>query len=143
VVRVVVNHDGIGIPEPVRDICIIKRGNTEIEAAEPEALPVATLKVIYVTGPEPTVEAAVLEWMVQVESWIVWSKIMSGPPAIMMYVRSFRMAFHIPMLSMFGHGSGGGVHGRRTTRRDVPAAKTTTSVFAALLSVTGSEKQHQ
>ena len=63
-VRVVIDHNLIGVPEPVGDIVIIERRHGKIETAEPEALAIAALQMEDMTGTESACKAAMFEWMI-------------------------------------------------------------------------------
>jgi hypothetical protein len=41
VIRILINHDRIGIPEPVVAIVIVRYRNTEVEVADPEAVSIS------------------------------------------------------------------------------------------------------
>src|SRR5208337_255197 len=50
VIRILINHDLVRNPEPVIAKAVVVRGNAEVEAAKPEALPVPSFKPKDMTG---------------------------------------------------------------------------------------------
>ncbi len=64
VIRIGINYDRVGIPEPAVAIGDIKRSHAPVEIVEPKTIWTAAGQVPYVAATESTVEAAVLKRMV-------------------------------------------------------------------------------
>src|SRR5579871_583864 len=91
-VWIVVDHDLIAVPQPIRHIVVVNRGHAEIEAAEPEALPIAPRQMKDVSAPDAARESPVLPGMVQMKPRVVFAGIVADPLTIRMHVRSLRMS---------------------------------------------------
>ena len=131
-VRVLVDHDRIGIPKPVGDVGVIECADAEIEVVKPEAIPIPSLKMEDVARAEATREAAVLEGAGQVKAGIGRSGIVSDPPAIVFNVRRVGVSGRVAKVALRTLRLGalcGGSHGWRAMRRDVPAGETTSALF--------------
>ena len=125
VVRVVVNHDRVAVPEPAVDEAIIERRHAEEEAAKPEAIPVSSLQVVDVVVSDAARKTSVLERVIEVIVGIAGAGIVSDPPAIAVDVRSIRMSLMVDKSSR----SAGipPVRRRRTMRWNVTATNATAS----------------
>src|SRR5258707_4532483 len=90
-VRVVIDNDGVAIPEPVADVGVIEWSNTEEETVKPETLPAAASQVELVLTPKASGKAPMLPGPLEMKTMIVASKVVSDPSAIAMDVGSFRV----------------------------------------------------
>jgi len=146
-VRIVVNHDRIRIPEPVCDVRIVKRGDIEIKPAEPEPLAVAALQMENMTRSNSAAKPAVLEGMLEMEVRIVPPGIVPDPTSIVVDMRGVWMAFHVAMIMFWNGSRSRRVNWRGTVRRDVAAAWAAAMLFMPLLMTllrkAGCEKNHQ
>ncbi len=138
VIRILVNHDRIGIPKPIGDIRIIEWGDGKVEAIEPAAVAVTTLKMENMALPEASPEVTVLKGAFQMKSTVSLSPIVSDPAAIVLDVRSIRVAGGIPESVLPLRGRRGSSHWRGTVRRDVPSREALATVFLTpLLGIAG------
>jgi hypothetical protein len=94
-VGVFVDRDVVAVPIPVVAVREVKRGDTEVEATEPETAGIAALNAPAVVAAETAVKAAVLPGTVKVEADIVAPVIVSDPFAVVMDVWGFRMLIAI------------------------------------------------
>ena|SRR5579863_4722430 len=105
-VRVLVDHDLIASPVPVRDDGVIVRGDVPVEVAEPEAFPVSSRKHEYMLRSKATAEASVCPWLVHVVMRIVGASIMSDPLIVLsVNVWNLRMSFLVRCNVVLGRGS--------------------------------------
>ena len=128
-VRILVDHDLIASPVPVRHDVVVVRRNVPIVIAKPESFPVSAREVEYVLRSEAAAEASVYPRLSEVVMRIVGATIMAYPSIVFgIDVRNVRMAllvhFHMvlrrrPGLSARRRGS---PRGSRTARRNVSAA---------------------
>jgi hypothetical protein len=102
VIRVLVNHDRIGIPEPVVAIIIVSRRNTEVEIADPEAVSIPAGETEHVARPETTRESSVFKRMIDMIAGIIPPGIVSDPLVIGMNVGCFRVPRLIRKSPAFG-----------------------------------------
>jgi hypothetical protein len=82
VVRIVVNHDRIAIPQPAIDEAVVPRRDAEVEAIEPEPVSVPSLEPEHMAGTEPTRETPVRKGMIEVIVRITPAGIVSDPRAV-------------------------------------------------------------
>jgi hypothetical protein len=136
-IRVLVNHDRIGIPKPIGDIRIIEWSDGKVEAVEPEAVTVTTLEMEDMAGPEATPEVTVLEGALQMKSAVSRSPIVSDPAAIVLDVRSIRVAGGVPESVLPFRGRRWSSHGRGSVRRDVASSESLATVFLTPLPLLG------
>src|SRR5580700_4028752 len=112
-VRILIDHDIVPIPEPAIDEAVIIRSNGEVVAVKPEPLPVSTPKVKNVARTKPTCEASVFEWTFHMVVRIVTPCIVSDPRTVRVNVGSFRMSSPVGKGPAFWHVrlySGGFAH---------------------------------
>ena len=95
-VRILVNHNGIGIPKPIADIGVIEWSHAEVVTAEPEALAVAPLKMEDMTRSNAQAKAAVFEGTIEVEARVITSGVMPDPLSVIVDVGSVWMAGPVP-----------------------------------------------
>lgn len=79
IVRVVVEHDVIGVPLPAIYKDKVNGGNAEEEAAEPETIATASAKPPYMTRAESARETAVLPGVIEVVARIISAFIVPDP----------------------------------------------------------------
>jgi hypothetical protein len=133
-VGIFIDHDLIAVPEPVTAQGKVKGGDAESEAAKPETAGAASTDAPDVAAAEAAGEAAVLPGMIEVEAGVIASGVVSDPSAVVVDVRSFRMAF--PVAIRLGCGPGGRAASRGwTVVRNVSATNgmTTASAVASML----------
>jgi hypothetical protein len=142
-VRVLVNHDLITSPVPVRDDVVIVRGDVPVEIVEPEAFPVSTAEPEYMLRSKPAGEASVCPRLIEVEVGIPGATVMSDPLIVRsVNVRDFRMTrpVHGNVILFCGSGlliscrgwtaRGPGRHPDGTASRNVPATNLGTGAAA-------------
>lgn len=78
-IGVVVDDDGVGVPEPVAAISKFKRRDSEVITVEPEARGPSTLEMKFVPRAEAACEMAVFERMVDVEARVIGRIVMPHP----------------------------------------------------------------
>jgi hypothetical protein len=147
VVWVVVDHDVIVVPIPVVNVRDIKRGDAEVVPAKPEATRAAASEPPDIARPKASFEVAVFPRMFQVESDVVPALIVSDPFAVLVNVRSLRMALLIAEGWMISrrmiprrsrcvlHGNGAPeivVISGRSAARDIAAADSVTGPFSVI-----------
>jgi hypothetical protein len=92
VVRVLVNHDLIAIPEPAGAEGDVEGSHAEEEAAESEALGSPSRKMPDMTGAKAAGEVSMLPGMVEVVIGVTLAGIVSYPLTVSVNVRSLRMS---------------------------------------------------
>ncbi len=91
-VRIVVDHDLVAIPEPAVAEVIFERGDLKVEAVEPEALHAPSPEPEDMAAPDAAREASMLPGMIEVIVRIGGAGIMSDPGVVVcMDVRGIRM----------------------------------------------------
>src|SRR5258707_2809742 len=98
-IGVLINHDRVGVPDPVRAVGSLEWGDAEIESAKPKTPGASSLKMIDVTRAEGASEVPMLPGMIQVEVGIIAARIMTHPLAVGMHMRSLWMFEHIPAIA--------------------------------------------
>ena len=76
-VGIVVDHDGVAVPNPIVDVGAVKGRDAERPAVEPEAVRAAARQTKL--APESARPLTVLERAIQVKTWIVRSIVMPDP----------------------------------------------------------------
>ena len=120
-VGVVINHDVVAVPIPVITVGKVKRGDTEVEAAKPETAGTASLHPPTVSPAEATFEMAMLPGVVEVEAVVVVPALMPDPFAIVVDVRSFRVALIVTIGSLWRRFVRLAMSGRWTMVRSISA----------------------
>jgi hypothetical protein len=90
-VRIVVDHDLVAIPEPAVAEAIIERGDLKVEAVEPEALSASSSEPEDMPAADASREASMLPGTVEVIPGIVAAGIVPDPAVVGMDVRNIRM----------------------------------------------------
>jgi hypothetical protein len=83
VIRVLIDHDLIGIPEPVIAEAEIVRGDAKIKAAEPETARASSANPPDVAATEPSGKPPVLPRMIQMIVDIIAPSIMADPSIVL------------------------------------------------------------
>src|SRR5436305_1219037 len=94
VVRVLIDHDVVGIPQPVAGVPHVGIRNREVEVAETEAGWAASGESPDVLGAETSAEVAMLPRMIEVEADIGAAGIVADP-LLLINVGCFGMALAI------------------------------------------------
>jgi hypothetical protein len=79
-IRILVDYDLIGIPQPAAAQLKIGRRDAEIEAVEPETVWTASAQVKDVAFANSPSESSVLEWLIQMVAGIGSASIVTGCP---------------------------------------------------------------
>ena len=95
VVRIVVDHYVVAVPEPIVTVGDIEGGNAEIESAEPEPAGTAADQAPAMAGAEASFEVSMFPGMLEMEACVVASLFVPYPLAVAMNMRGLRMAFAI------------------------------------------------
>lgn len=101
-IRIVIDHDRIGIPEPVVDIRIVIRRNTEIETIEPESLAIPSPQPEDMAASEPAGKTPMFPGTIQMVMRIIAAGIVPDPLVVRVNVRSLRMSCFVRKLTMSG-----------------------------------------
>ncbi len=99
-IRILVDHDWIRVPKPVRDVGKIFRSYAEIGSSEPESVRTTAFEAEDMTGSEAQCKAPMLPGTIQVVACIVATHIVPDPLAVTMHVRRFRMALLIAKITL-------------------------------------------
>src|SRR5580704_11612542 len=91
VIRVLIDHDIVAIPQPVIDEVVIVRSDGEVEAAKPETLPVSSPKMENMARTEAAGKVSMFPGMIDMVVGIVTARIVSDPFIVGVNVRSLRM----------------------------------------------------
>src|SRR6266496_4097995 len=100
-VRVVIHHNFIRIPEPVVDEVVIVRRNAEKEVAEPEAFSMPACKPPDVLPSDASAEVPMFPRMFEVKMGIVAAGFVSHPLIVRVNVRRLWMAWPVRKAVMF------------------------------------------
>jgi len=95
VVRILINHNLVAIPQPVARVSVVKWGDAEGIAAYPKPISVSALNSKDVARAKAPGKPPVLKGMVHVKTMLVPSEIMTYPLTVWMNVWSVRMIFAI------------------------------------------------
>ena len=101
VVRVIINHDLVTVPQPVIAEVVVGRCNAEVETVEPKAVWAAPAESKPVATADAASEASVFPWAIQMEAPVIASGIMPYPLVIGMDVRRLRMPGTVVKVSHF------------------------------------------
>jgi hypothetical protein len=92
VVRIFIDHNLVGIPEPVIAIAEIVRGDVKIEPAEPETARASSANPPNVAATEAAGEPSMFKWMTHVIVGVVASRVVAHPLIVLdINVRSIGM----------------------------------------------------
>lgn len=95
VIGIFVNHDWVGVPEPVIAVANVVGGNAKIEAVEPEAIRAASGQPPNMVAAKAASEVSVLPGMIEMIVNIVRAGVMPNPLVVGMDVGSLRMSFFV------------------------------------------------
>src|SRR5579859_3064576 len=123
-VRVIVDHDVVAIPEPVIGVVVIGGRNAEVEPAKPEAIPAAALDAELVTPADAARKAAMLPRMIEMKAGIITARFVPDPLIVRVNVGSVRMPRFVIECAIWLRGMPLAPNGRRAMRRNVAAALT-------------------
>jgi hypothetical protein len=162
-IRIVVDYDRVGIPQPVGNIAELERRDAPVEVVEPEPRRAAALKMKHMAWSEAAREMPVFERMVQMELSVVPSSVVPNPLAVMFDMRRIGMSRLVLEVSL--HRSrvrsfmgrwcfvrrrslvwrGRRMHGRRTVRRYISPTHSASAASATrvLLRVAGNRCQQK
>ena len=125
-VRILVDHELIASPVPVRHDVVIEGGDVPIVIAEPEAFPVSSRKIEYVLRTEAAAEMSVCPRLSEVIMRIVGATIVSYPSIVLgVDVRNVRMALPVHFHVVLGRRFGLLTPVRRARRRRSPCGSRT------------------
>src|ERR1035438_7203000 len=106
-VRVLIDHDLIAHPVPAFDDIVIVRGDVPVEIVKPEAFPVSSRKVEYMSQSEATGEMSVRPRLIEVVMRIVAATIVSYPFIVLgVHVGNVRVTFPVHGNAVPGCGMG-------------------------------------
>lgn len=91
-VRVIIDHDLVTIPEPVIAEAVVGLGNTEEESAKPKTLGTASSKAEDMTLTDAARKSSMFKRPVDMVPGIVAARVMPDPLIVCMHVGSFRMS---------------------------------------------------
>ncbi len=91
-IRVLIDHDIVAIPEPAIDEAVIGRSDAEEETVKPETLPVSSSKMEDMARTEAAGKMSMCPGLIDVVVGIVTAGIMADPFIVGVNVGSFRMA---------------------------------------------------
>ena len=146
VVRVIIDHNLIAVPEPAIAEAKVSLRNAEVESAEPKTRWTASRQVKDMTPTDTARNSSVLERPVEVVAGIAAARVMSDPFVVGVNVGRFGMPGFIRKTPAFRRGwlfrparlllrlaRALGASWRRTVRRDMSAAHASHSTAAAPL----------
>ena len=99
VIRVGVNHDVVGVPQPAVAEGYVIGGNVPIPAVEPEAAGTSAAKMPYVPAAKAAGKAAMREGMVVVVVGIPAARVMTDP-GLVIHVRDVGVAFLVAVVAI-------------------------------------------
>ena len=86
VVRILVDHQRVAVPEPAIDGAVVPRRDAKVEAVEPEPVPVPSFEAELVARTESAIEMPMLPGMIEVVMLITTAGIVSDPSAVIVNV---------------------------------------------------------
>ena len=95
-----IENDVIGVPHPVADIAHVIRCDAEVEAIEPETVWTAAAESPTMTRSEPSGEAAMRIWLVQMVIRIIASRVVTDPCSAVIDVRGVWMARPVAVVAL-------------------------------------------
>lgn len=90
-IGILVNHDGVAIPEPVINIAKLVWKYAEIVTVKPEPIAVPALQPEDMAGSKPAAKASMFPRMIKVEASIIRSRIVPDPFTVRVHVGRVRM----------------------------------------------------
>src|SRR5580692_1452703 len=119
VIGIVINHDLVGIPQPVAAKSQIIRRDAEVKAAKPESRRTAPCQVPDVMRAKSAGVMPVLPRMIEIVVRVVLAGIVPDPLAVRMDVRSVRMPLLVHIRMILFDGMPSALHRRRSVSRRV------------------------
>lgn len=105
VVRIVVNHNLVTVPEPVVAVADVSGSNTEIETAEPEAAGPSSRQMPNVAAANSAREAPMLPRVIEVVAGVPGTGIVSDPFAVGVNVRGIGVPGRVVEMLRLSRGS--------------------------------------
>jgi len=138
VVRVLVNHDLIAIPEPTGAETDVEGSHAEEEATKPEALGAPSRKMPDMTRAKAAGEVAMFPGMIQMVIGVVLAGVVSDPLTVGVNMGSFRMSRFVGKFLFWSvvFGSFLSFRWRRTVSGNVLLAANITTPAAMLFTTT-------
>jgi hypothetical protein len=100
IVRVIIDYDRVGVPDPIGRVRDIDWGYTPVPVVEPKPVGAATGQAPLVAGAEAAAETAVLPWVIQVKTRIM--PFMAYPTVrIGVYMGRIRMSGLVAKIAAF------------------------------------------
>ena len=106
VIRVVINHNLVAVPQPVIAVVVVSGSNIEIEAIEPKAVATATAQVPNVAAANSAGKVPVFPGMIEVVAGVVSTGIVPDLFAIVVNVWSLRMPRRVGIMVLLRSGRG-------------------------------------
>jgi hypothetical protein len=122
-IRIIVNHDLIGIPQPAIHVSDIVRRDAEREPAEPKTTGSASTQMPNVSFADTAREMSMLPGMIQVVMCIVSASIMTHPLTIGVNMRRFRMSGFIVEFAVFRRSWSRSLVRRSRVRRSLDGSR--------------------
>lgn len=91
-IGIIVNHDGVAIPEPGINKAKLAWEYTEIVTIKPEPLPVPALQPEDMAASKAAGKASMFPRVIKMEALIIPSRIVPNPPIVRMDVGRVRMS---------------------------------------------------
>jgi len=145
-VRIVVEHDVVGVPDPVHSVRNVIRCDAELITGKPEAVRSSTFKTVNVARPDFCQKASMLPGSIETVVTIVAACVVADPSIVVcVNVRHFGMGvlvakatpfFRLTLTEVFRNLSArrrwSSSHRLRTSGRNMPAADTSASMLFML-----------
>lgn len=100
IIRIFVDHNGVGVPQPVGNVRIVGRRDAKVEAVEPEAVWPSAGKMENVAGAEAAAKVTVLPGAVEMIARLHPMICVADPFAVRVYMRCVRMTFRIAKIML-------------------------------------------
>ena len=100
IVRILIDHDRIGIPEPVSHVRVVLGRDAKVRTSEPEAGWTAALQPKHMTRPEPQRKASMFPWMVQMIAPLVAAHIVTHPLPIAVHMGRIGMSLLVAKIRL-------------------------------------------
>src|SRR5579871_6384052 len=94
-IRIIIEHDFVRVPEPVQAEAEIERRNAEVGAAKPETLRTAAFQPVDMMRANAATEVPVLPGMIQMVVWVIAPGVVANPVTIVMNVRRIGMLGYV------------------------------------------------
>jgi hypothetical protein len=93
VIWIVVQHDVVGVPQPIAGVVVVVWRDAPVKTAEPETVPASAFEAINVVAANFTAESSVFPYMVLMVTLVIPAGVVTDPSiALGMHVRGFGMA---------------------------------------------------